>query len=117
VRAAEHGDPDAARDIADRLRNGASIEVDETKIAAVLKQQTDAGNAEAMRALGPMYIRGRGVKQDPALGLDMLKRAVEKGPTAAANGLSRLYLLGAPWRAGKPRRVAEMAGRVGRPRQ
>ena len=31
VRAAEHGDPDAARDIADRLRNGASIEVDETK--------------------------------------------------------------------------------------
>jgi TPR repeat protein len=49
-----------------------------------------------MRALGPLYIRGRGVKQDPALGLDMMKRAVEKGSTGAANDLSRLYLLGAP---------------------
>jgi uncharacterized protein len=96
ARAAEHGDPDAARDIADRIRNGASIEVDETKIAAALKPKADAGEAEAMRALGPMYIRGRGVKQDPALGLDLLKRAVEKGATGAANDLSLLYLLGAP---------------------
>jgi TPR repeat protein len=96
ARAAEHGDPDAARDVADRIRNGASIEVDETKIAAALKPQADAGEAEAMRALGPMYIRGRGVKQDPALGLDLLKRAAEKGATGAASDLSRLYLLGAP---------------------
>jgi TPR repeat protein len=96
ARAAEHGDPDAARDIADRLRNGASINVDETKIAAALKQNADAGEAEAMRALGPMCIRGRGVKQDPALGLDLMKRAVEKGSTGAAADLSRLYLLGAP---------------------
>ena len=28
ARAAEHGDPDAVRDIADRIRNGASIDVD-----------------------------------------------------------------------------------------
>jgi TPR repeat protein len=96
ARAAEHGDPDAARDIADRMRNGTSIEVDETKIAAALKQKADAGEAEAMRALGPMYIRGRGVKQDPAFGLDLMKRAVEKGSTGAAADLSRLYLLGAP---------------------
>ena len=96
ARAAEHGDPDAARDIADRMRNGTSIEVDETKIAAALKQKADAGEAEAMRALGPMYIRGRGVKQDPALGLDLMKRAVEKGSTGAAADLCRLYLLGAP---------------------
>jgi TPR repeat protein len=96
ARAAEHGDPDAARDVAYRIRNGASIDVDETKIAAALKPKADAGEAEAMRALGPMYIRGRGVKQDPALGLDLLKRAVEKGSTGAANDLSRLYLLGAP---------------------
>jgi TPR repeat protein len=96
VRAAEHGDADAARDVADRLRNGAAIEVDETKIAAALGKKADAGDAEAMRALGPLYIRGRGVKQDPALGLDMMKRAVEKGSTGAANDLSRLYLLGAP---------------------
>ena len=49
-----------------------------------------------MRALGPMYIRGRGVKQDPPLGIDLLKRAVEKSSSGAANDLSRLYLLGAP---------------------
>jgi len=84
------------RDIADRIRNGASIDVDETKIAAALKPKADAGDAEAMRALGPMYIRGRGVKQDPALGLDLMKRAVEKGSSGAANDLSHLYLLGAP---------------------
>ncbi len=96
VRAVEHGDPDAARDIADRIRNGASIDVEETKIAAALRPKADAGEPEAMRALGPMYIRGRGVKQDPALGLDLLKRAVEKGSFGAANDLSRLYLLGAP---------------------
>ena len=49
-----------------------------------------------MRALGPMYIRGRGVRQDPAGGLDLMKRAVEKGSSGAANDLSHLYLLGAP---------------------
>ena len=43
-----------------------------------------------------MVIRGRGVKQDPALGLELMKRAVDKGSTGAANDLSRLYLLGAP---------------------
>ena len=96
ARAAEQGDPDAARDIADRLRNGAAIEVDETKIAAALRPKADAGDAEALRALGPMVIRGRGVKQDPALGLELMKRAVDKGSTGAANDLSRLYLLGAP---------------------
>jgi TPR repeat protein len=42
-----------------------------------------------------MYIRGRGVTQDPAFGLDLMKRAVEKGSSGAANDLSQLYLLGA----------------------
>jgi TPR repeat protein len=96
ARAAEHGDPDAARDLADRIRNGEAIDVDETKIAAALKPKADANDAEAMRALGPMYIRGRGVTQDPAFGLDLMKRAVEKGSTGAANDLAQLYLLGAP---------------------
>jgi len=115
ARAAEHGDPDAARDIADRLRNGASIDVDETKIAAALKPKADAGDAEAMRALGPMVIRGRGVKQDPALGLDMMKRAVEKGSTGAANDLSRLYLLGAPGvPASRPESLKWLAVSAGR---
>jgi TPR repeat protein len=96
ARAAEDGDPDAARDVAARMRNGEAIDVDETKIAAALKPKAEANDAEAMRALGPMYIRGRGVTQDPAFGLDLMKRAVEKGSSGAANDLSELYLRGAP---------------------
>ena len=69
---------------------------DETKVADALKPQVEAGNVEAMRALGPMYIRGRGVKQDPATGLALLKRAVEKGSPEAESDLSQLYLNGAP---------------------
>ena len=96
VRAAEQGEPDAARDIAGRLRNGASIQVDETKIANALKPQADAGDVESMRALAPMIIGGRGTRQDPALGLSLLKRAAEQGSSAAERDLSQLYLNGAP---------------------
>jgi TPR repeat protein len=94
--AAERGEPGAARDIASRLRSGEAIEADETKIATALKAQADAGDAESMRALGPMYIGGRGVRQDPALGLELLQRAAEKGSTGAEIDLSQLYLNGAP---------------------
>ena len=96
ARAAELGEPSAARDIAGRLRNGANIKVDETKIADALKPQAEAGNVEAMRALGPMYIRGRGTKQDLATGLGLIKRAAEKGSSEAEGDLSQLYLNGAP---------------------
>lgn len=96
ARAAELGDPDAARDIAARLRNGDSIDVDETKIAAALQPQVDAGDAEAIRALGPMYIGGRGVRRDPAAGLDLLRGAAAKGSIGAEIDLSQLYLNGEP---------------------
>jgi TPR repeat protein len=96
VRAAELGDPVAARDVAGRLRDGASIKVDETKIATALKPDAEAGEVEAMRALAPMIIRGRGIKQDPAQGLAMLTRAAENGSSGAEQDLSQLYLSGAP---------------------
>ena len=96
ARAAEHGDPDAARDISDRLRNGAAIEVDETKIVAALTPRVDAGDVEAMRALGPMIIRGRGAEQNTAKGLGLLKRAAATGSSAGERDLAQLYLLGAP---------------------
>ena len=65
ARAAEHGEPGAARDVYDRLRNGENVAVDERQIASALQKRVEAGDAEAMRALGPMIVRGRGVKQDP----------------------------------------------------
>jgi uncharacterized protein len=96
VRAAEHGEPSAARDIARRMRNGEAVEIDETKVAEALKPQVSAGNVEAMRALAPMYVGGRGVKQDPAIGLSMLKHAAELGSSDAETDLSQLFLNGAP---------------------
>jgi TPR repeat protein len=96
ARAAELGYPPAARDIQERLRNGEAIEVDETKVATALKQQADAGDAESMRALGLMYIGGRGIARDTAAGLDLLRRAAEKGSTGAELDLSQIYLNGAP---------------------
>jgi TPR repeat protein len=96
VRAAELGEPAAARDIARRLRNGAAIEIDETKVAEALKPQVAVGGVDAMRALAPMYFGGRGVKQDPAQGLSLLQRAAELGSSEAETDLSQIYLNGAP---------------------
>ncbi|HTI83002.1 MAG TPA: tetratricopeptide repeat protein, partial [Acetobacteraceae bacterium] len=56
----------------------------------------DAGDVDSMRALGPMYIGGRGVGRDAASGIDWLRRAAEKGSTGAELDLSQLYLNGAP---------------------
>ena len=96
ARAAEHGEPGAARDVYDRLRNGEAVAVDERQIASALQKRVEAGDAEAMRALGPMIVRGRGVKQDPAAGVALMRRAFDLGATGAAGDLAHLYLLGAP---------------------
>ena len=96
VRAAEAGEPAAARELAGRQRNGAAIDADDTKIATVLKAQAESGDLESMRALGPMYIRGRGVDRDTAKGLDILKNAAAKGSIGAMDDLAFMYLIGAP---------------------
>jgi TPR repeat protein len=96
VLAAQQGAPDAAMFLADKIRNGERIDLDEDKIAAALKKQADAGDVEAMRALGPMYIRGRGVPQNADTGLALLRHAVERGSNAAEHDLAELYLMGAP---------------------
>lgn len=95
ARAAEHGEPGAARDISGRLRNGENVPVDERQIAAALKTRADTGDAEAMRALGPMIVRGRGVKPDPTAGVALMKRAFDQGAVGAAADLAQLYLVGA----------------------
>ena len=68
ARAAEHGEPGAARDVADRLRNGESVAVDERKIAARAADARRRRRRRGDAALGPMIVRGRGVKQDPPAG-------------------------------------------------
>jgi len=96
ILAAEQGEPSAAMMVARQLRNGASLNVNETKIANALKPQAEKGDLASMRALAPMIIGGRGTKQDPTAGLAMLKSAAEKGSTEAEQDLSQLYLNGAP---------------------
>ena len=96
ARAAELGEPGAARDVNDRLQNGENVAVDERQIASALQKRVDAGDAEAMRALGPMIVRGRGVKQDLVAGVSLMRRAFDLGATGAAADLARVYLLGAP---------------------
>ncbi len=96
VLAAEQGEPSAAMMIARQLRNGASLNVDETKITNALKPQAEKGDLASMRALAPMIIGGRGTKQDPAAGLAMLKAAAGKGSMEAEQDLSQVYLNGAP---------------------
>lgn len=96
ILAAEQGEPSAAMDIARQLRNGASFNVDETKIANALRPQAEKGDLPSMRALAPMIIGGRGTKQDAAAGLAMLKAAADKGSTEAERDLSQIYMNGAP---------------------
>jgi TPR repeat protein len=78
VKAAEAGAPLAVDYVERKLQNGEGIEVDETKMAAALKPQADAGDVTAMLALGTMTIRGRGVPQDPQAGLALLRKAAER---------------------------------------
>ena len=117
ARAAEHGEPDAARDIAGRLRNGESVAADERKIASALQTRVEAGDAEAMRALGPMIIRGRGAKADPAAGLAMMSRAFDLGSVGAASDLAQIYTLGAPGVRRRSQPISQMDGGGGAARR
>ena len=56
ARAAEQGEPHAAREIAARLRAGATIDVDKVKVEQALKAQADAGDIDSGRALADMMV-------------------------------------------------------------
>ncbi len=61
-----------------------------------LKPQAEAGDFEAMRALAPMIIAGRGVKQDPVQSIAILTPAAERGSAETEKELFDIYLNGAP---------------------
>ena len=67
-----------------------------------------------MRALAPMIIRGRGIRQVRPEGLAMLTRAAEKGSSGAEQDLSQLYLAGAPGvSASRPEALRWLAASAG----
>jgi TPR repeat protein len=95
VKAAEAGAPLAARYVENKLQNGEHIEIDETKVATILKTQADAGDIQSMRTLGPMMIRGRGVAQDPQGGIALLRKAAEHDTNGVVEyQIAELYLIG-----------------------
>jgi TPR repeat protein len=94
VIAAEKGAALAVMFIESRMQNGEHFEFDETKAATLLQKDVAAGDIDAMRALGPMTIRGRGVAQNPQAGLALLRQAADRGSIAAARDLAHLYTLG-----------------------
>lgn len=92
--AAEQGSALAVIYVERRIQNGAHIEYDETKAADLLKKDVARNDIDAMRALGPMTIRGRGTAQDPEAGLALLRKAASLGSKAAELDLANLYLIG-----------------------
>ncbi|MBV8190518.1 MAG: sel1 repeat family protein [Alphaproteobacteria bacterium] len=95
VQAAEAGMPYAVEWVDNQMRNGADIEIDEKKMAAALKRQADSGDIQSMLVLAPMMMRGRGVDQDPAAGIEMLRRAGDKSQDGeTAYKIAELFLVG-----------------------
>jgi TPR repeat protein len=95
VKAAEAGAPLAAGYVERHLQNGEHIEIDETKVAALLQRQADAGDIESMRALGLMIIRGRGLAQDKDAGIALLLKAAQHEAGGEIEfEIADLYLIG-----------------------
>jgi TPR repeat protein len=60
---------------------------DFSKAATQLAIAADRGEAEAMVNLGYLYARGHGVKADPALALQLYRRAAEMGDAEGMNAV------------------------------
>jgi TPR repeat protein len=60
----------------------------------LLREASDAGDAEAEANLGYLYARGQGVVADQQEALRLYVRAAEKGDGEGMNGIGYKYLLG-----------------------
>jgi|GEM_PF-5101628 len=61
---------------------------------AGLRKAAERGNAEAQRALGSMYMNGRGVARDDELAVVWLRQAAEQGTIPAQYYLGLMYANG-----------------------
>jgi len=90
-RVAERGLPDARRLLA-RLLAGDPKHVGES--IALLRELTDAGDAEAMHLLGLLHFRGQGLDRDFVRARELQQRAADGGALDAAFELSLLLRQG-----------------------
>lgn len=93
--AARKHNPKALVKMADSyLKRPEATEEDRQKAIAYYKQAADFGSPEAMRELGLMHLRGKGLPLDAKYGATLLQRAANLGDLGASSELGELYLSG-----------------------
>lgn len=76
------------------LGNAYALDNEAVKAAPLLERAAAAGNLVALRALGDLYILGKGVPRDQAHGLALLNQAGEAGFAPAGLSLGYCYEFG-----------------------
>lgn len=91
-RAAEQGDPDRQFLYAQALDKGyCGFKIDKKKAFQWYKKSAEQGNVEADRAIGRMYLWGKGVKRSTPEALKWLHKAADRGDNHAQAEIGRIY--------------------------
>jgi serine/threonine protein kinase/TPR repeat protein len=99
LKAAEEGNPEAMYEVGLRIAKGIPSVVEKDLQGAVyyLKQAAEKNYLPAINALGECYLRGKGVPQDEAKGLKLLRQAAAaKDPSAMNNAAAYLARINDP---------------------
>jgi uncharacterized protein len=80
--------------VAELLANGLGVKRDEARAVHWYRLAAEAGDREAVFALGLMYLEGRGVERDRAEAARRFRAAADLGQPMAAYNLALLYLEG-----------------------
>jgi hypothetical protein len=86
----------AAFAASDALKDGRAAhgKKDYARSAELFRKAADAGEAEAMDALGLSYAKGEGVEKDPAAAVEWFKKAAALGDPSGMTDLGYSYQLG-----------------------
>ena len=97
--AARQGNAYAVIEVMRLQKNGVDIDVDYETVASALSalvKRDDSYSVHAMRALGPMYILGRGVPRDTSEGMRLLRAAADAGDLETIEYIAKIYASGMP---------------------
>jgi TPR repeat protein len=90
----ENKNPAAMTLVGELLANGLGVKPDEKRAAYWYKLAADAGDREAIYALGLLHLEGRGVDKNREEAARRFRDAAARGQPAAAYNLALLYLEG-----------------------
>ena len=91
LHAADQGDIDSQKQLADRYSRGDGVPEDLTKAARWYHLAAEQGDPEAQSSLGIMYMNGRGVKKNSDLAIKWYRLAAEQNHARAQYNLGLLY--------------------------